>query len=115
MSIYLVELEGYQVGKHRLYIKEICIIRLNGQVFDHRFVTIPSSAQINDATNQYIFRHIHGIPFITAIDKTLPRIPSKSTLITHGLEKANLLQRLYPQCTVMSQLHERRLEKVCAF
>ena len=109
MSIYLVELEGFRAGK-QFYIKEMCILELNGRVFDHRFVTIPAPAQIHDTTNRYIFNHIHGIPFQTHLDKTLPRIPSKSTLITHGLEKASTLQRLYPHCHVISQLNEKSLK-----
>jgi len=108
----VVELEGYQAG-NRLYIKEICLLELNGKVYDHRFVKIPSSAQINNTTNKYIFRYLHGIPFMTPLDKELPRIASKSILITHGMQKAGLLQRLYPHCTVLSHLHEKRLPQVC--
>jgi len=95
-----------------MYIKEICLLELNGHVFDHRFVKIPPGAQIADGTNRYIFRHIHGIPFNTKLDKNLPRLPSKSVLITHGLEKARMLQRLYPHCTVLSQLHQKQLKVV---
>ena len=112
MSIYVVELEGYQAGK-RLYIKEICLIELNGHVYDHRFVTIPQSAQINDSTNKYVYRYIHGINFKTRLDKPLPRIPSKSILITHGLQKARVLARLYPHCTVQSLMHEKCLKNYC--
>lgn len=108
----MVELEGYQAG-NRLYIKEICLIELNGQLYDHRFVKIPEFAQINDTTNKYIFRHLHQIPFNTTFDKSLPRIASKSVLITHGVQKAGLLQRLYPHCKVLSYLHEKRLPQVC--
>jgi hypothetical protein len=103
-----VNVECYQAGK-QLYIKEICLIELNGQVYDHRFVIIPKAAQINDRTNNYIFHQIHGIPFNTKLDKKLPRIAAKSTLITHGIEKARMLQRLYPHCNVLSKLHEKRL------
>ena len=115
MSMYLVELEGYQHGK-RLYIKEICLMKLNGQVYDHRFVTIPRRAQVNDATNKYVYQRIHAIPFNTPFDKSLPRLAAKSVLITHGLEKARMLARLYPHCTVLSQLHEYKYPnyiKVC--
>ena len=72
--------------------------------------------QVNNSTSMYVYRHIHGIPFKTLFDKSLPRIASKSILITHGLEKANMLRRLYPHCTVVSQLHETKYpkhEKVC--
>lgn len=105
MSIYVVELEGYRAGR-RMYIKEICMLEAStGHLVDHRFVTIPKGAQIDNKTNRYIYRHIHGIPFNTRFDKFLPRIPTKSLLMTHGIEKARMLQRLYPHCICMSLLH----------
>ena len=101
---YVVELEGYRVGK-RLYIKEICILHLNGEPFDHRLCSIPATPP-GDKTQKFTYHHIHGLPFFSTLDKSLPRLPAKSLLITHGLEKAGLLQRLYPHCKVICWRHE---------
>ena len=110
-QIYVVELEGYHVGRKRLYIKEICLLELNGRVCNHRFCKIPPSPPGDDKTLNYVYHHIHGIPYDTALDKQLPRIEAKSLLITHGLEKAGLLQRLYPHCLVVCWQHEKSYDK----
>ena len=105
---YVVELEGYRVGK-RLYIKEICILHLNRGLYDHRLCAIPPNPP-NDKTQEFIYHHIHGLPYdCPRLDKPLPRLPAKSLLITHGLEKAGLLQRLYPHCKVICWRHEDKL------
>lgn len=113
---YVVELEGYRIGK-RLYIKEICLLDPSGEVYDHRFCKIPPSKSPlpmdYHKTASYIYNHVHGIPFhLPGLDKSLPRIPARSLLITHGTEKAGLLQRLYPHCKAISWKHELSYDKL---
>lgn len=112
MQTYVVELEGYRIGR-RFYIKEICLLDMdNGSVFNHCFVKIPAKPRSADKVCQrYVYRHIHGIPFHTRLDKQLPRIPARSLLITHGLEKSRLLQRLYPHCFAISCLHYKAYKR----
>jgi len=110
-QIYVVELEGYRVGK-RLYIKEICLLHLNGHVYNHRFCKIPIMPKDRRLTN-YIYNHCHGIPLnLKDLDKSLPRLPAKSLLITHGLEKQGLLQRLYPHCLALTLASDKSYDKL---
>lgn len=110
MAILLVEFESYKI-REELHIKEICIIPLLsftcGPPYVHRILRVDSSlvtSTIDKRTCDYIYRNCHQLKMeIPHLDKKkLPDIPSGSLLLTHGVEKARHLRKVYPHCCVLS-------------
>lgn len=121
MAILLVEFEGYKI-QGEMHIKEICVIPLlsfsSGPPFIHCLLRVDSSlvkSMIDSQTCDYIFHNCHRLKMeIPELDRyKLPEIPSGSLLITHGIEKARHLRKVYRNCCVLSYSSNLAYEKYC--
>ena len=104
----VIEFEGYQQVDNKWYPKELCIVDLTtGKLQTHCLLIMPLPPG-PEKTQAYIYDTLHGIPYYTPQDQPLPHIPPHTVILTHGIDKARTLQRLYPDCHVTSLLENTK-------
>ena len=117
MAIYLVECETIRVNG-RNHLKEICSIPLlqsRRHLVQHEMIKMPHGitrvqqlTSKDRATYNYVYSHHHKLPLSTHYDvpASTNSFPSGSLLVTHGREKAHILQLYYPETLVVSLLDD---------